>query len=487
MGRSKRHLRWWVGLACVVALGVVAAGCGGGEEEPTTTAAPATTEAPADTGAPVETESAETEPAGSGLGSEFDVASAGDVTLKLWWLGDLEAPGIEAWMDEMVQAFQAEYPNVTVEPTLYETGTWIQTQQTACQSSSGPDLWYNWSGTWSLEPAWKGCTVPNETIVAPADLEANPNVAETLYEGQTWLFPLYKFVYPIVVNLDLIEQAGLDPNAPPTTWDEWLAALEQIQGAGITPIALGLKDGFGGEIAAAGQLEKQWVNDPDDIKQLVIDGDMSTDPGWTQWIDMAFELQPYFNEDANSLGFAEGLALWEAGKTAMVFGAPGVQSVIKAAQDGGMNVGLMKMPAFGDGAWADSLVNTGNGFQVTQWSENKEVAGAFMAYLQRPENLEALYQATGNFPASSNWDPSTVTSVTDQQMLGWLDEKNTAWWAANYTPVDLDVNGTFVVFQKMMAGEIDAAGAAQLYQDVITKWREANPDAVANFQSWLGS
>ena len=57
---------------------------------------------------------------------------------------------------------------------------------------------------------------------------------------------------------------------------------------------------------------------PDDIKQLVIDGDFATDPGWTDWIDKTFELQPYFNEDANSLGFAEGLALWQAGKTAMV-------------------------------------------------------------------------------------------------------------------------------------------------------------------------
>ena len=62
------------------------------------------------------------------------------------------------------------------------------------------------------------------------------------------------------------------------------------------------------------------------------------------------------------------------------------------------------------------------------------VAGAFLAFLQQPENLEKLYQATGNFPASSNWDPSTVTSPTDQLMLEWLGEKNTAWWAANYTP-----------------------------------------------------
>ena len=152
-----------------------------------------------------------------------------------------------------------------------------------------------------------------------------------------------------------------------------------------------------------------------------------------------------------------------------------------------MNVGLLKMAPFGDGSWADSLANTGQGFQVTQWSENKEVAGAFMAFLQQPENLSAFYEATGSFPSSTNWDSSQVTSETDQQMLDWLGEKSDAWWAANYTPVDLDVNGTFVVFQQMMAGETDAAGAAQTYQDVIEKWRTANPDGLANFESWLGS
>jgi raffinose/stachyose/melibiose transport system substrate-binding protein len=473
----------WLGLAAVIALLAVAAGCGGGDEQEAAPPAP-----PAETGAAVEpTPPAEPAPAEGGLGSQFDVASAGDVALKLWWLGDLEAPGAEAWMKDMVAKFEAANPNVKVETTLYDTNTWIQTQQTACQSKTGPDLWYNWSGSWSLEPAWKGCTVPNEDVVSPDDIAANPSVQETVWEGKTWVFPFYKFVYPVVINLDLWEKAGLDPATLPATWDDWMSALETIKAAGITPIALGLKDGFGGEIAAAGQFEKQWVNEPNDIKQLVVDGDFATDPGWTQWLDQTFELKPYFNEDANSLTFADGLALWQNGKTAMVFGAPGVQSVIKAAQDAGTNVGLMRMAPFGDGSWADSLVNTAQGFQVTQWSENKEVAGAFMAFLQEPDNLSAFYEATGNFPSSSNWDSSQATSATDTQMLAWLGEKGDAWWAANYTPVDLDVNGTFVVFQKMMAGEIDSAQAAQTYQDVIVKWREANPDGVTNYESWLGS
>jgi multiple sugar transport system substrate-binding protein len=375
---------------------------------------------------------------------------------------------------------------VNIEPTLYETGKWIQTQQTACQSQSGPDLWYNWSGTWSLEPAWKGCTVPNEEILSAEDIAANPNAQETLYQGQTWNFPLYQFVYPIVYNKALFEAAGLDPESPPTTWQDFIAAMEALKGSGVTPFALGLKDGFGAEILAAGQLEKQPASNPDYYKQLVIDGDFTSDD-WVLWLEKAVEMKPYFNEDANSLGFAEGLALFQNEQAAMVAGAPGVQAVIKAMVDEGKQVGIMKAPAFDDGSWADSLVHTGNGFQVTSWSQNKEVAGAFMAFMQTPERLTALYEATGNFPTSTNWDPSQVTSETDLQMLGWLGEKGDVFWAANYTPVDLDVNATFVAFQKLLAGEFTTADEmAQLYQDTIETWREANPQVVENFQSWLG-
>jgi len=71
------------------------------------------------------------------------------------------------------------------------------------------------------------------------------------------------------------------------------------------------------------------------------------------------------------------------------------------------------------------------------------------------------------------------------EVLDWLAEKGDAYWAANYTPVDLDVNATFVAFQKIVAGEMDAKQAAQLYQETIEKFREANPPVIENFQSWL--
>ena len=43
----------------------------------------------------------------------------------------------------------------------------------------------------------------------------------------------------------------------------------------------------------------------------------------------------------------------------------------------------MKMPAFDDGAWARLARPTpATASRCTQWSENKEVAGAFLAFLQ---------------------------------------------------------------------------------------------------------
>ena len=153
--------------------------------------------------------------------------------------------------------------------------------------------------------------------------------------------------------------------------------------------------------------------------QKVIEGDLQF-PEWRQWIEKSFELKPYFNEDANSLGFAEATGVFQAGQAAMVAGGPGVPSAIAAMQEEGKNVGVFQMPAFGDGSWAQSVSNTGNGFQVLSSSDQQQAAGAFLAFLQQPENLAKLYEATGNLPASTNWAADDVTNPIDQQLLEWL-------------------------------------------------------------------
>src|SRR5215475_8957382 len=106
--------------------------------------------------------------AAEALGSAYDPSQAGKQTLTVWWLGNQEIPGIEDWMKESIKLYEAKYPNITVNTVLQSTDTYNTTQKTACKAGSGPDIWYNWGGTWSLELSWVGCTVANEEVLDEA-------------------------------------------------------------------------------------------------------------------------------------------------------------------------------------------------------------------------------------------------------------------------------------------------------------------------------
>jgi ABC-type glycerol-3-phosphate transport system substrate-binding protein len=420
-----------------------------------------------------------------GLGSSYDVSKAGNVTLTMWWLGDQEVPGIQAWMKKIIAAYHKLHPNVTVKSVVQSVGTWTQTQHIACKGKSGPDLWYNWSGTWSLEQAWSGCTVPNEAVLSASDISHNTNAAETKWQGKSWDYPLYRFVYPIVFNKALFTKAGLDPNKPPTTWAAFIAACKKLKAAGVQPIVLGLKDGFGGEIVGSATFQKQIFSNYNDLIKQTVDGNFSG-AKWRSWITHAAQLKPYVNNDVNSLNFGDGLTRFQAGKAAMAFGTPGVQGTIISMVKDGKSVGVMKPPVFASSAYADSLVNTGNGFQTTSWSKNPKVAGNFMAFMHTPENLTSLYAMTGNFPSDTRWTATGVKSATDKQMLAWLKAKNVNY-PANYYPTDLDVNGNFVVMQGLLGGKMTVDQAVGTYASVIKKWTKLHASEIQNYKIWTGA
>jgi ABC-type glycerol-3-phosphate transport system substrate-binding protein len=421
-----------------------------------------------------------------GLGSSYDVSKAGNVTLTLWWLGDQEVPGIQTWMKKIIASYHQLHPNVTVKAVVQSTGTWTQTQHIACQGKSGPDLWYNWAGTWSLEQAWQGCTVPNETVLSSSDLAHNTNVNETKWQGKSWVYPLYRFVYPIVYNKALFKQAGLDATKPPRTWAAFIAACKKLKAAGVQPIVLGLKDGFGGEIVASASFQKQVFSSYNDLIKQTVDGNFSG-ARWKSWITHLAQLKPYVNNDVNSLNFGDGLTRFQAGKAAMVFGTPGVQGTVISMTKDGKSVGVMKPPVFTSaGAYADSLVNTGNGFQTTSWSKNPKVAGNFMAFMHTPANLNSLYAVTGNFPTDDRWTAGSVKSATDKQMLTWLKAKNVNY-PANYYPTDVDVNGNFVVVQGLLGGKMTVDQAVGTYASVIKKWHKLHAPDIQNYKIWTGA
>jgi raffinose/stachyose/melibiose transport system substrate-binding protein len=174
------------------------------------------------------------------LVSVAGVTAQDAVTIQWWHINTNENEA--AYWQGLADAFVAEHPNVTIEITILENNAFKERLVTVMQANDPPDLFQSWGGgvLWSfadnglvrniapeLEGEWK------DSFAAQAALELYGQNGE--YYGVPWTWGAVGMFY----NKALFEQAGLDPDNPPATWTELLAAVQTLKDAGITPIALG--------------------------------------------------------------------------------------------------------------------------------------------------------------------------------------------------------------------------------------------------------
>jgi len=162
------------------------------------------------------------------------------VTINWWHISTAEDQA--AYWQGLADAYTAEHPNVTIEITILANEDFKARLTTVMQANDPPDLFQSWGGgvLWSfadaglvrnigpeLEGEWK------DSFSAQAALELYGQNGE--YYGVPWTWGAVGVFY----NKALFEQAGLDPENPPATWTEFLAAVQTLKDAGITPISLG--------------------------------------------------------------------------------------------------------------------------------------------------------------------------------------------------------------------------------------------------------
>ncbi|MCX6069803.1 MAG: hypothetical protein NTU91_02930, partial [Chloroflexi bacterium] len=95
-------------------------------------------------------------------------AAAEPIKLTIWWWGEQEAPGAQAWLDETMALYTAAHPNITFEAVLQATDTLLPAFQTAAAAKEGPDIQYFWPGVWTIENAWIDAIIPLDDLI-PAE------------------------------------------------------------------------------------------------------------------------------------------------------------------------------------------------------------------------------------------------------------------------------------------------------------------------------
>jgi raffinose/stachyose/melibiose transport system substrate-binding protein len=462
----KKYL--WTILATLVILGVVAAQC----------VAPPQTPAPEQP-----TEKVEEKPTEAPAATE-EMAAEEPAKLVMWWWGEQEAPGAQQWLDETVELYQKENPNVTIETVLQSTDSLIPAFQSAMAAQEGPDIQYFWGGVWTLEFAWGGGVAPIDDLIPEEERAHYINNFERTYDGQIWGVPWYMSGNPFVYNKSLFEQAGLDPNTPIATWDELLDACDKLNAIGVTPISGGLKDGwFGGWLYSI--LSRQTHDSEKEYMKASVGEASFTDPEFAEYWVRLNQLKEAgcWNADINSLDYQQGMDNFVQGKAAMIFGNDTFLAGWADTMGGWDDIGLMLVPKYGDGVMAGQYVTTAQGLGITSWSQHKQEAADFLMFMHTPDRLKAWFEYTGVIPADDRMDPGVITQPQLQQVYGW-DTSVPGPNMENFIPSMLDEQAAFAGAQLLFAGDKTPEELAQMTEDVAAKWREQNPDAVENFRIW---
>ena len=354
----------------------------------------------------------------------------------------------------------------------------------AAASGNVPDVQFLFNGIYHMENVWLGYLDPLQGLVSDDTITHGGGTVLSNFQGKSYRTGFYSIGFGIEYNKALFEKAGLDPEAPPKTWDEFTAACDKLKAAGIQPISGGVKDGFLGEWYLVNSLTQNLDSPADAINLFIGELDWN-DPRYHQHWDKLAELKSkgYINDDATSLELYQGIQQFDNGKSAMCFNTtpalPNSQQKLGADK-----VGFIVMPTFGQGKMAGIPILDTQGFGIPSKAKDKQSAALLIDFMHSPDRLQAMWTTSKQIPADDRFDPSVIDDPFIKSIYDtWVGGTHNAY-IADLMPTLFWTDAMFVASQKILGGNMTGEQAGKLASDVTAKWKKQNPDKVEKYQIW---
>lgn len=316
------------------------------------------------------------------------------VTIEYWHI-NIETFGLPA-VKEIIERFQEQNPHITVNER-FQTNAYaelLERVQTAMAGGNPPDV-AQIGYTYLDYVANNFNYVPTEDLVEEFDDEEfMSNFADNIKAlgqvgGKQVGMPYALSNIVTYYNADLMTEAGLDPDDPPTTWDGWREAAQAIHDVtGKPPIYIqliednwstqALIESNGGEVIACedGQV-KAGFDQPASIEAIQFWADLAAD-----------DLALVANNDQGYQAFASGNAAVYVTTIARRSGLEEQTS---------FDLRASVFPSFGD--QPTQLPAGGNCLFVFSEDEAKrQAAWEFIKFCHSPEALTIWVEGTGYVP-----------------------------------------------------------------------------------------
>jgi multiple sugar transport system substrate-binding protein len=396
---------------------------------------------------------------GTAIGAGLAGAAAAQETIHMIQCGDNTGAGIPI-QQELIDRWEAENEGFTVELEFVPWGQCQEKSTTLATAGNPPAIAYMGSRTLK-QLAANDLIVPVELTEEEIATYAPPILATVTADGQQWGLPRAFSTKALYWNKDLFEQAGLDPESPPTTWDELYEAAaaikENTDADGIGLVAASFDNTMhqflnyvytnGGEVINEdGEIV---FNSPENVEALEFYGKLAevAQPG-----PIAYDrekLTPLFSE----------------GQIGMFVSGPWARSQI--AED--VNYGIAPLPVGPSGGPGTLLIT--DSLAVFKGSGVEEQALDLAKLLTNPENQVAYELAEGFTPLRP--DMPQVAEMVEQEptwapFLEAIPTGGPEPFVTDYVGMQDAINEAI---QGVVLGEVEAAEAVEIAAEQLEEYK----------------
>lgn len=308
-------------------------------------------------------------------------------------------------MDQLIEQFNAENPDIVVSQETFPYDAYQQRVAAASAAGEGPDvvqLFYGWTAAWQragyVEP------LPQEYLSHDWIEEYFIPMAGAGKVGDEYYgIPTAVRALGLFYNKDMFEEVGLDPESPPTNWDDFVEMAKALT-IKRGPLYQRIGYGFGGQDhhLIRTVLTNQLGTPPysEDGAEVLYGGDIGAEAlgTWTSWIleDEIGELEFV----PGGSGYRDGFHTQE--NIAMIIdGSFAIGTVTNNAQ---FDWGVAELPTFDNGVQANFGSYWMNGVTPKAYEspERLEAAARFVEFVTSEDAMQLWLDVVGELPAANS-------------------------------------------------------------------------------------
>ena len=364
-------------------------------------------------------------------GGDSGSSGEGDGNTITWWHNSNNQPG-KGFYEQVAKDFEADNPGIDVQVSAMAHEDMVDKLGAAFQSGDVPDIYMERGGGELADHVEAGLTKDISEAAAEEIEKLGGSVAGWQVDGKTYALPFSVGVVGFWYNKDLFAQAGVDE--PPTTMDELYDVIDQLKGAGLTPLSVGAGDKWP---AAHYWYYSAIRSCPQDVIETAAESKDFTDPCFVQAGEVVQDLvatEPFnagFLTTPAQEGATSASGLLATGKVAMEMQGhwePGVMAGLTEDGKGlGEKTGWFPFPAV-EGGQGDPEVQMGGGDAWGVAESAPDEAVELVKYLLSDKVQKGFAENNMGLPTN----PAATDSVADPALAELIKVRDSAPYVQLY-------------------------------------------------------